>query len=112
MHAADRYALLSQEIEQLEVERKKVRAELLAMKQEKIYGAQATVTIGKRTTITLSPKDVYDALKPSRFFQMVSVKTAEAAKFLTDKEFEKAIIKKVESDVVTYDVSVNKALVD
>lgn len=112
MHAADRYALLSQEIEQLEIERKKVRAELLAMKLDEIHGAQATVFVGKRTTITLNPKDVYDALKPSRFFQMVSVKTAEAAKFLTPKQFEQAITKKVESDVVTYDVSVNKALVD
>lgn len=112
MHAADRYALLSQEIEQLEVERKKVRAELIAMKQETIHGAQATVTIGKRTIITLNPKEVYDILKPSRFFQMVSVKTAEAAKFLTPEQFQTAIIKKVESDVVTYDVSVNKAFVE
>lgn len=106
MKLADRYALISQEIEQLEVERKKLRAELLALKSDEIAGDHATVFVGSRKTLKLDPKKVYDAVKPSRFFQLVSIKVKEAKDAMPADEFEKAIIGTTETDVVTYDVKI------
>ncbi len=100
MKLADKYALISQEIKQLEIERDKLRVQLLALKQETVAGDHCDITFTTRDTIKLDPKVVYGMLKPSRFFQLVSVKTAEAKKVLSDKEFAQATVSTTSSDVV------------
>lgn len=100
MKTADKYALICQEIAQLTIERDKLREELLAMKQEFIAGDQCDIVINSRDTITLDPKAVYDMLKPSRFFQIVSVKSAEAKKILSEEQFAKATKSIKSADVV------------